>query len=86
VSLFKQAFGVVLGAIILVLVILLWGIATREMTLYIERAWCWTTAGRSECEIRGAWTFLLWCVTGIANILIIGWALDRIGARLNHQL
>jgi hypothetical protein len=70
----KQAAVVLLGLLgllLLGLLILGWGFATRSITSYAERFWCWGAGYAEDCHFRGASTFLMWCVVGLVNILII---------------
>jgi hypothetical protein len=80
----KQAAVVLLGllgVLLLALIVLGWGFATGSITSYAERFWCWGAGYAEDCHFRGASTFLMWCVVGLVNILIIGFLLDRIARK-----
>jgi hypothetical protein len=75
----KRAAGILLGALLLGLAVLAWGLATSAIVSYAERALCWNANGDAGCHLRGVWTFLLWSVVGIANLLIFGFLIERLG-------
>jgi small-conductance mechanosensitive channel len=74
----KQAAVVLLGLLLLGLVVLGWGLATGSITTKPQPNRCWGAGYGEDCHFRGASTFLMWCVIGLVNILIIGFLLDRI--------
>ena len=80
-----KAASILLGALILGLVVLAWGLATNGIASYIERAWCRNVGSSADCHFRGVWTFLVWCIVGIINILIAGFLLERIGENRNRR-
>lgn len=81
----EKAAGILLGAFLLGLIVLAWGLATSSMASYVERAWCWSVGYPADCHFRGVWTFLVWCIIGIVNILIVGFLLERIGEERNRH-
>ena len=84
-SLLKQGLMAVLGALLLIAIVLVWYGLTGIITTLITRAWCWHTVHADTCYFRGAWTFTIWCVAGIVNMLLIGFLVDRIGGRLERR-
>lgn len=80
-----KAASVLFGASILALVVLAWSLATNGIASYIERAWCWNVGPSADCHFRGVWTFLVWCIVGIINILIAGFLFERIGENRNRR-
>jgi hypothetical protein len=84
-SYIKRAAGILLGALLLGLIIFAWAFATGGIASYVERAWCWSATQPANCHFRGGWTFLVWCVIGVVNILIVGFLLERIGEERNRH-
>lgn len=75
----KKAGGILLGALLLGLAVVAWGLVTGAIVSYAEHAWCSNTSGDVVCHLRGVWTFLLWSVVGIVNLLIFGFLIERLG-------
>lgn len=71
--------GILLGALLLALAVLAWGFVTGAITSYAERAWCWSAGYSADCHFRGVWTFLIWCIIGIASLVIVGLLIERVG-------
>ena len=83
-SLLKQGLMTVLGALLLIAIVLVWYGATWIITTLIVRAWCWHAVYAGTCHFRGAWTFTIWCVVGLVNMLLVGFSPERIGGRLER--
>lgn len=81
----KKAAGILLGAVILALIILVWGFVTGGITFYAERAWCWSAGYPADCHFRGVWKFLVWCVVGVVGILIAGLLVERFSKERNNH-
>lgn len=75
----KKAIGILLGALLFGLAVLVWGLVTSAIVSYAERALCWNSNGDEACHLRGVWTFLLWSVVGIVNLLTFGFFIERFG-------
>lgn len=75
----KKAAGILLGALLLGLAVLAWGFVTSAIVFYAERALCWNATGDAVCHLRGVWTFLLWSLVGIVNLLVFGFLIERLG-------
>lgn len=69
------------GVLSLCVLVLLWGRITGRISDLIEVAWCWNTAPSADCEVRAGYSFLIWSVVGIASLLCLGFALDRLVGR-----
>jgi hypothetical protein len=81
----KKAGGILLGALLLGLAVLAWGLVTGGIVSYAERAWCWNASEPASCHFRGVWTFLLWSIVGIANLLILGLLVERLGSERGRR-
>ncbi len=69
------------GAAVLLILVLFWGRITGRIADIAEAAWCWNAASADSCEIRAGFSFLIWCVAGIASLLFLGFVFERVVGR-----
>lgn len=84
-SLLKQVLMAAIGALLLIAIVLVWYGLTWSITTLVARAWCWRAVYADTCHFRGAWTFTVWCVAGLVNMLLIGFLVDRIRGRFERR-
>jgi hypothetical protein len=83
--LLKQLSSALLGLFMLAILVFIWAGATRALSLFVERVWCWQINSVDVCHLRGAWVFLIWCVIALVNLLIIGLLIERVSRPIDRN-
>lgn len=77
----KTFFLAALGAMLLVLLVVLWGVFSGRITLLIQSGLCSLVGGPPDCRLRGAHLFVLWAVIGLVVLVTVGLLVDRFNGR-----
>lgn len=70
-----------IGALLLVLLVVSWGVFAGRITIFVESSLCWLVSAPADCRLKNVHLFVIWTVIGLAALVVFGLVVERFNGR-----